>query len=76
MIQQYQALYEKGGDWWIGSVIELPGALAQGRTVEEVRENLIDAIREVILARRELAEAEIRGKPDVVREQLTIQIDS
>ncbi|HEY4346032.1 MAG TPA: type II toxin-antitoxin system HicB family antitoxin [Gaiellaceae bacterium] len=31
--------------WIVASVIEVPGALSQGRTREEARENVIDALR-------------------------------
>jgi len=75
MLQQFHALYEKDGDWWVASAVEIPGAFSQGRTVEEARENLLDAIRELMLARRELAEAEVAGKNEVVREELAIQLD-
>lgn len=31
--------------WIVARVIEVPGALSQGRTHEEARENVIDALR-------------------------------
>ncbi len=31
--------------WIVARVIEVPGALSQGRTRKEARENLIDALR-------------------------------
>lgn len=31
--------------WIVGRVVEIPGALSQGRTREEARENVIDALR-------------------------------
>ena len=31
--------------WIVARVIEVPGALSQGRTREEARENVIDALR-------------------------------
>ncbi|HVC86196.1 MAG TPA: type II toxin-antitoxin system HicB family antitoxin [Gaiellaceae bacterium] len=31
--------------WIVASVIEVPGAMSQGRTRAEARENLIDALR-------------------------------
>ncbi len=39
------ATFERSGDWWIGYVEELPGANTQGRTLEEARENLREAIQ-------------------------------
>jgi predicted RNase H-like HicB family nuclease len=38
--------YSDGGDGWImAQVEEVPGAISQGRTREEARENVIDALR-------------------------------
>jgi predicted RNase H-like HicB family nuclease len=34
---------EKG--WIVARVLEVPGAMSQGRTRQEARENLIDALR-------------------------------
>lgn len=75
MIQQFHAQYEKDGDWWIASAVEIPGAFSQGKTLDEARENLMDAVRELMLARRELADAEASGKPEMVQEELAVQID-
>ena len=41
--------------WWIATIPEVPGAFSQGRTKEEARENVIDALAELMTARRELA---------------------
>jgi predicted RNase H-like HicB family nuclease len=41
--------YEDAGDGWIlATVPEVPGAISQGRTREEARENVIDALRTVL----------------------------
>jgi predicted RNase H-like HicB family nuclease len=43
---RFTILYEKGEDGWIVARIkEVPGALSQGRTREEARENVVDALR-------------------------------
>ena len=39
-----QASFVKSGKWWVAWTDEVPGALTQGATLEEARENLIDAI--------------------------------
>jgi len=49
------AVYERDGDWIMGYVVEIPGVNTQGRTLEECRDNLQDALREFIAARREQA---------------------
>jgi predicted RNase H-like HicB family nuclease len=39
----YEEPDEQG--WIVAQVLEVPGALSQGRTREEARENVIDALR-------------------------------
>jgi len=39
-----RANFVKHGKWWVAWTEEGPGALTQGATLEESRENLIDAI--------------------------------
>lgn len=70
-METFTAIFEREGEWWIGYVEELPGANTQGRTLEEARENLKEAVRLVIEANRELAQRESKGKK-VIREELTV----
>lgn len=65
------AIFERVGEWWIGYVEELPGANTQGRTLEEARENLREAVQLIIEANRELVLQEIAGR-EIIREPLTI----
>jgi predicted RNase H-like HicB family nuclease len=45
-------VYEDAGDGWIVATIpQMRGAISQGRTREEARENVIDALREVLTVR-------------------------
>ena len=48
------AVYLKVPEGYIGFVEELPGANTQGATLEEVRENLKEAVELVIEANHEL----------------------
>lgn len=41
--------------WIIARVLEVAGALSQGRTREEARENVLDALRTVLTPDEELA---------------------
>jgi predicted RNase H-like HicB family nuclease len=43
MTIDYEEADEEG--WIVARVVEVPGALSQGRTREEARENVIDALR-------------------------------
>jgi predicted RNase H-like HicB family nuclease len=49
----------------------LPGANTQGKTLDEARENLKEAVAMVLQANRELAEESLRGA-EVVREPLEL----
>jgi predicted RNase H-like HicB family nuclease len=56
MPNELTIIFEPGQDgWWIATIPEVPGAFSQGRTKEEARENVIDALTELMAARRELA---------------------
>ena len=51
--------YEDAGDGWIvATVPEVPGAISQGRTRQEARENVIDALQVALTPDDQLA-----GKP-------------
>ena len=52
----FTAVFEKINDWYIGYVEELPGANTQGKTLEEVRENLREAIELVLVSNKELTD--------------------
>ena len=60
-MEKFTAVLEQEGDWWIGYVEELPGANTQGRTLEETRDNLKDAVQLVLEANRELARRQAEG---------------
>ena len=64
-------IFKKVPEGYIGFVQELPGANSQGKTLEETRANLLEAIMLVFEANREQAEAEIQGE-DVIREPISL----
>ncbi len=55
MRNEFTAVIERDGDWFIAYCPEILGANGQGRTIEECRESLADAIALVLEARREAA---------------------
>lgn len=66
------AVYQKADEGgYIGFVEELPGANTQGETLEEVRENLQEAIALVLEGNRILAEEVLLGQ-DVIREKIPL----
>jgi predicted RNase H-like HicB family nuclease len=52
--------------WILARVLEVPGALSQGRTRKEARENVLDALRTVLTPDEDLE----GGVPDSDREHL------
>ena len=61
MKEPLTAVFEKSPHGYIGYVEELPGANTQGRTLEETKQNLIEAVQLLLQANRELAEEQISG---------------
>jgi predicted RNase H-like HicB family nuclease len=71
MPNQYTAIIEGDGEWYIAYCPEVPGANGQGRTKEEARSSLADAISLVLQDRREDA---LRGvPPDAERETVIVE---
>ncbi|MEY4178464.1 MAG: hypothetical protein RLY70_2038 [Planctomycetota bacterium] len=69
---QFTAVYIAVPEGYIGFVEELPGANTQGATLEEVRENLREAVQIVLEANRELAERTLVGQSNVAREPFNL----
>ncbi len=61
------AVYQKVDEGYIAFIEELPGANTQGKTLEEARANLVEAVEMVMEANRYLAEERIKGL-DIIRE--------
>jgi predicted RNase H-like HicB family nuclease len=68
--QKYHATFLHRGKWWVGWSEDVPGALTQGRTLPEARENLKDAIA-LMLEPLDL-EALPKSKTRLVREILAL----
>ena len=51
--------------WIVARVVEVPGALSQGRTREEARENLLDALQ-VVLAPDEDDKSLLTGRSEAL----------
>lgn len=57
---EFTAIFERDGKWWIAYCPEIPGANGQGHTKEEARQNLAEAIALILQDRREDG---LRGAP-------------
>jgi len=68
---EFSAIIEKDGEWFIAYSPEIPGANGQGRTREEARESLAEAIALILADRREDA---LRGvPPDAEQDTVTVE---
>jgi predicted RNase H-like HicB family nuclease len=65
------AVFERVPEGYVAYVEELPGANTQGKTLDEARVNLAEAVELVLEANRVLAEERL-GTRQVIREQLVI----
>jgi len=69
MRNEFTAIFERDGEWTIAYCPEIPGANGQGRTREEARQNLADAIALILEDRREDS---LRGLPPDVDKDTVI----
>ena len=71
MRNEFTAIVERDGDWFIAYCPEIPGANGQGRSKEECIKSLSEAIDLILEDRRQDA---LRGVPaDAVREIVVIE---
>ncbi len=71
MHNEFTAIIEKDGEWHIAYCPEIPGANGQGKTIEECRKNLSEAISLMLEDRRNDV---LRGIPEgAIKEVVTIE---
>ena len=71
MHNEFTMVIEQDEEWFIGYRPEIPGANGQGRTVEDCREDLAEAIALILADRREDG---LRGAPkDAIRDVVVVQ---
>lgn len=71
MRNEFTAIIERDGEWFIAYCPEIPGANGQGHSAEECRQNLAEAIALILEDRREDA---LRGVPkDAIKEMVIVQ---
>jgi len=70
MRNEFTAVIERDGEWYIAYCPEIPGANGQGKTKEEARTSLVEAIALILEDRREDG---LRGvPPDAERETVVL----
>ena len=68
---QFTAVFRQVPEGYIAFVEELPGANTQGKTLDEARANLQEAVTLVLEANRTLVQEDLAGA-DVIREPLKV----
>ena len=48
--------YWEDDNWFVGKLKEIPGVFSQGKTIEELKENIIDAYRMMVTESEDEAE--------------------
>jgi predicted RNase H-like HicB family nuclease len=70
MHNEFTAVFERDGEWYVAYCPEIPGANGQGRTKDEARRSLADAIALILKDRREDG---LRGvPPDAERDTVIV----
>ena len=65
-------VYQQDGPWIVAWIVEMPAVMTQGATIEEARENLVDALRLTLEVQREQAERHVRERPVVHRDSMPV----
>ena len=72
MHHEFTAVYERDDEWLLAYCPEVPGANVQGRTKEEARESLSEAIALILEVRRDEG---LKGvPPDAERETIVVDV--
>ena len=70
MHNEFTAIIEQDGTWYIAYCLEIPGANGQGHTPDDARASLVEAIALILVDRREDG---LRGvPPEAIRETVIV----
>jgi predicted RNase H-like HicB family nuclease len=71
MTNEFTAVVERDGEWFVAYCPEIPGANGQGKSKEDALKSLSDAIALILEDRREDG---LRGvPPEAIRETVTVR---
>ena len=69
----FEEVPESDGGGFVAYAEELPGAISEGDTLDEARENLLDAIAVLLEANRELT-GKRRSGTKITREKIRVSV--
>ena len=68
----FTAIIEKTTDgYYVGQVQEVPAAISQGKTIEELKQNLLEALQLVLDYQREETNDNYKGRK-IIRRKLNV----
>jgi len=66
------AIIEKGeSGWFVGQIEEMPAVISQGKTIEELKSNLLDALYLYLDTQKDQTVKEYEGRT-IIREELIL----
>ena len=69
-MDKFTAVFQQDEDWWVGWIEEIPGANTRGRTLDETRDNLREALQLILECNRENAR-KLAGDRKAIRETIS-----
>jgi predicted RNase H-like HicB family nuclease len=63
MRSEFTLKFWQDGAWYVGRLLEVPGVFSQGKTLEELRENIQDAHDQMVTQERSLAPPAAQRRP-------------
>lgn len=72
MIKKFTAVYKKCGKWYSGWIAEVPGTNTQGKTLQETKKNLKEAL--ILMLETNKALAKELARDGVVCEQMLVTV--
>jgi len=70
MANEFTAVVERDGEWFVAYCLEIPGANGQGKTKDEALDSLSNAIALILEDRREDGLRDL--PPEAIREKVTV----
>jgi predicted RNase H-like HicB family nuclease len=74
MTREFTGLFKKMGKWYLGWIEEIPGVNTQGKTLQEAKENLKEALFLVLETNRILTKKDsANGK--TIRKNISVSLE-
>ncbi len=71
---QFTAVFKRTKDWFIAWIEEIPGVNTQGKSLEEARENLQDALLLILETNRKSSRRNARASKTTTKELINITL--